>query len=343
MRHPSPVPEPTQDQHATGALPWALAWQEALYGPHGFYRHQAPSGHFATSAQGLPGAGRLLAEAVLALAHRHGCSRIVDVGAGRGELLGHLRNLAPDLHLTGVDVVERPAGLDVERWLVSPGGTGLPADLVDLQDTLVLAHEWLDVVPCPVVQRAADDDSEGLPRWREVDVTADGSEHPGAPLTGADLEWARAWLGPGVGRAEIGAPRDRALAALLDRVRSGLVVVVDYGHTAADRPRHGTLTGFRSGREVRPVPDGSCDLTAHVAFDALAQVARAQTQLTTQTALLRELLGDPGVPVPHHLATTEPGAYLDAVARRAALTALTAPDGLGDFHWLLAPLTDPPA
>ena len=33
----------------------------------------------------------LLAEALLTLAERHGCTQIVDVGAGRGELLGALR------------------------------------------------------------------------------------------------------------------------------------------------------------------------------------------------------------------------------------------------------------
>lgn len=341
--------DPTQDQDAAdddcadGARPWALAWQDALYGPRGFYRHQAPGDHFTTSVRGLPGGGELLAESVLALARRHGCPRIVDVGAGRGELLGRLRDLDPDLHLTGVDVVAAPDRLGADRWLVSPGGSALPDDLTDLVDTLVVAHEWLDVVPCPVVERDAQDPE----LWRSILVTDDGQERPGPWLHGPDLDWARRWLGPEVRRAEIGRPRDRAFADLLSRVRSGLVVVVDYGHTAADRPRQGTLTGFRAGREVEPVPDGSRDLTAHVAFDSLAQVTlnqdAGQCHLTTQGALLRELVGDPHDPVPHHLASTDPSAYLQAVARRAALTALTAPGGLGDFRWLRAPLRRPSA
>lgn len=352
-----------------GARPWEQAWQDALYGPRGFYRHHAPGDHFATSVQGLPGGGQILAEAVLALARRHGCGRVVDVGADRGELLGRLRDLDPDLHLTGVDVVPAPPGLGVDRWLVSPGGAALPDGLTGLEDTLVVAHEWLDVVPCPVVER----DAQDRERWRAVLVTRDGEERPGPALSGADLDWARRWLGPEVARAEIGRPRDHAFADLLSRVRSGLVVVVDYGHTAIDRPRHGTLTGFRSGREVPPVPDGSCDLTAHVAFDSLAQVTLTrepsqprltqepdstaadpgkptqprltqdpgQCHLTTQGALLRALVGDPSDPVPHHLASTDPSAYLQAVARRAALAALTAPGGLGDFRWLLAPRRPP--
>ena len=172
--------EPTQDQGAgdgaarsgaarggaphSGARPWEQAWQDALYGPRGFYRHHAPGDHFATSVQGLPGGGQILAEAVLALARRHGCGRVVDVGAGRGELLGRLRDLDPDLHLTGVDVVPAPPGFGVDRWLVSPGGAALPDGLTDLEDTLVVAHEWLDVVPCPVVERDAADPE----RWRSV-------------------------------------------------------------------------------------------------------------------------------------------------------------------------------
>ena len=354
MRHPSPVPDPTQDQRAPGGgmthegSPWEQAWHDALYGPQGFYRLQAPADHFATSAQGLPGGGEILAEVVLALARRHGCRRVVDVGAGRGELLGLLRRLAPELHLTGVDVVPRPAGLAVDRWLISPGGAALPDELTGLDDTLVLAHEWLDVIPCPVVER----DEREPTGWRAVLVTAEGAEHPGPPLSGPDLQWARRWLGPDVGRAEIGLPRDRAFSDLLSRVRSGLVVIVDYGHTAVDRPPDGTLTGFRGGRQVDPLPDGSCDLTALVAFDSLAQVMLTQdpgqprlTQgggqghLTTQGALLRELVGDPAAPVPHRLAATDPAAYLAAVARRAALTTLCAPGGLGDFRWLLAPRT----
>lgn len=321
-----------------GAQPWEAAWQHALYGPDGFYRHHAPADHFVTSAQGLPGAGRILAEAVLALARRYGCGRVVDVGAGRGELLAQLRPLAPDLHLTGVDVVPAPPSLQVDRWLVSPGGAHLPDALGDLHDTLVLAHEWLDVVPCPVVER-----EEGTAAgWRSVLVSANGEEHPGPAPTDPDLAWARRWLAPEVQRAEVGRSRDRAFADLLSRVRSGLVVVVDYGHTRDDRPRHGTLTGFRDGREVAPVPDGGCDLTAHVAFDALAQEAGA-CRLTRQGVVLPELVGDPADPVPHHLASSDPQAYLAAVTRRAALTALTAAGGLGDFHWLLAPRRAGPA
>ncbi|NEC19081.1 hypothetical protein G3I50_12545, partial [Streptomyces parvus] len=71
-------------------------------------------------------------------------------------------------------------------------------------------------------------------------------------------------------RAEIGRPRDAAWTGAVGCLTAGLAVAVDYAHGRGTRPPFGTLTGFRGGREVRPVPDGSRDLTAHVALDACA-------------------------------------------------------------------------
>ena len=70
----------------------------------------------------------------------------------------------------GVDVVDRPAGLPERvEWVRSPGGRHLP-DLGSPTGALVLAHEWLDVVPCPVAE--ADDDGV----LREVLVAPDGAD-----------------------------------------------------------------------------------------------------------------------------------------------------------------------
>lgn len=322
---------------SSARVPWRTAWQRALYGEGGFYRTGAPAEHFATSAQGVPGGGEVLAAAVLALARRHRCTRVVDVGAGRGELLAHLRRLDTGLRLVGVDVGAPPARLDVDDWLVSPGGPDLPDGLTDLRDTLVLAHEWLDVVPCAVVQR----DDTGV--WRVVTVASDGTEALGPPLDGEDLAWAARWLDDEVGRAEVGRTRDLALADLVSRVRAGVVVAVDYGHTAAGRPREGTLTAFRGGREVTPVPDGSCDLTAHVAVDSLVHhvgsVAGAGAPVVlTQRQALDDLCPTPPDPDRQGLARRDPTAYLAGLARRAALGALRAPGGLGDFSWVVVPV-----
>ena len=77
-------------------------------------------------------------------------------------------------------------------------------------------------------------------------------------------------------RAEIGRPRDDAWAdAVGARAAAGCALAVDYGHLRADRPPVGTLTGYRGGRQVPPVPDGRCDVTAHVAIDAVAAAGAA--------------------------------------------------------------------
>lgn len=313
---------------AASAMPWREAWRAALYGPHGFYRREeGPAGHFTTSTHGPLGV--VFAEGIAALADREGCTSVVDIGAGRGELLSALAAIRPDLALTGVDVVPRPADLP-ERigWLVSPGGAALPDALRDLRDTLVVAHEWLDVVPCTVTEVDADGD------LREVLVDEHGVESLGDPLTSADRAWADRWwpVDPGdVGaRVEVGRSRDDAWADLLTRVESGTVLAVDYGHTRGNRPRSGSLQAYAAGALTAPVPDGSCDLTAHVATDSLVGHERL-----TQ----REALADVGLVAtqpPVALASADPAAYLQALARAGAVGALRQRGALGDFHWVLS-------
>ncbi|MBA2695270.1 MAG: SAM-dependent methyltransferase [Ornithinimicrobium sp.] len=313
------------------ALPWDRAWQQALYGKTGFYRRpEGPGGHFATSAQGIPQGTEMLAQVVVGLARRHGLQHVVDVGAGRGELAAEVARQEPHLRVTAVDVVPRPGSLPAEvAWQVSPGGSALPAGLAGLTGSLVLAHEWLDVVPCPVVQR----DQHGV--WRVVAVGRSGNERLTHEPDEEQQHWLHRWSTDHVLRAEIGTPRDRAWTDLCSRVDQGLVVAVDYGHTAGGRPTEGTLTAYRQGRQVRPVPDGSCDLTAHVAVDSLA-AGTPGSRLRRQGDLLDDVLG-PADAVPHGLARTEPTAYLHRLAQQAARRVLSAPGGLGDFWWVQLP------
>ena len=136
-------------------VPWRRAWQRALYGPDGFYRRtEGPAGHFTTATHG--GTGRALARSLWAWADSYGLDGIVDVGAGRGELLQHLYAWEPGRQLSGLDVVPRPPDLpDGVGWVESPGGSGLPAGWRP-ERALVVAHEWLDVVPCTIAEVAPD-------------------------------------------------------------------------------------------------------------------------------------------------------------------------------------------
>jgi SAM-dependent MidA family methyltransferase len=195
---------------------------------------------------------------------------------------------------------------------------------------LLFANEWLDNVPVEV----AETDAGGVVRY--VLVRRDGTEELGDPVEGPDAEWLSRWwpaAGPG-SRAEIGRPRDEAWATAVASLDRGLAVAVDYAHVRDSRPLFGTLTGFRDGREVRAVPDGTRDLTAHVALDACALPG---AELTVQRDALHRL-GLSGRRPPLSLATSDAGAYVRALQAAGDAAELTARGGLGDFGWLLQPV-----
>lgn len=347
---------------------WRDAMEAALYGPAGFFVAGAgPAAHFRTSVHAsgvLATALSRLIEQVDAALGRPDRLDVVDVGAGRGELLHALaRALAADatgppaspeiatgtaaapstaapvplahrVRLTAVERAPRPddlpAGID---WVheVPTGVTGL-----------LVATEWLDNVPLDV----AVPDGDG---WRYLLVDpATGEESVGDPVDAADLAWLeRWWPAPAESRrAEIGRSRDEAWAAAVAKVARGLAVTVDYGHLREQRPVDGTLTGYRAGRQVPPVPDGSRDVTAHVAVDSVAtagrQVARCAYTLGSQRETLRALGADGGRP-PLSLASRDPAGYLRALAAASAVAELTDPAGLGGHWWLRQPVGVEPA
>ncbi|MEV7976183.1 SAM-dependent methyltransferase [Streptomyces sp. NPDC086519] len=318
---------------------WRAATEAALYGPGGFYRRpEGPAGHFRTSVH----ASRLFAEAVAELLcrldealGRPGTLDFVDMGAGRGELVsGVLAALPADVaarvRAYAVELADRPPGLpDRITWL-----TELPRTV----NGLIFANEWLDNVPVEV----AEVDTAGVARL--VLVRPDGTELLGERVSGADAQWLARWwplsTEPGL-RAEIGLPRDRAWASAVTSLQRGLAVAVDYAHTLATRPPFGTLTGFRDGRATAPVPDGTCDITAHVALDACTALDPAlrlpEASLCTQRDALRAL-GLIGARPPLTLASTHPAGYVRALAIAGEAAELIAPGGLGDFLWLLQPV-----
>ncbi|MDH6517409.1 SAM-dependent MidA family methyltransferase [Streptomyces sp. SAI-135] len=311
---------------------WRAATEAALYGPDGFYRRpEGPAGHFRTSVHASPLFAAAVARLLCRLDEELGRPArldFVDMAAGRGELAtGVLAALPAEVgartRVHAVEIAGRPAGLDHRiEWLSAP-----PENITGL----LFANEWLDNVPVEI----AETDASGLPR--RVLVRPDGRERLGEPVAGAEADWLRRWwpLPAEEGlRAEIGLPRDEAWAAAVATVGRGMAVAVDYAHTAAARPPFGTLTGFREGRESTPVPDGSCDLTTHVALDACALPGG---RLLTQRDALRAL-GIAGARPPLSLASTHPAEYVRALARAGEAAELTAAGGLGDFGWLLQPV-----
>ncbi|MFG3714814.1 SAM-dependent methyltransferase [Micromonospora sp. NPDC047730] len=406
---------------------WRDAMDRALYGPGGFFvAGSGPADHFRTSVHASPAFAaallRLVEQVDAALGHPAVLS-VVDVGAGRGELLRQLSSalgvageparsgrsglippragspatptppaaarpslspgpasagpapstpvpLASRVRLTAVEKAPRPADLpDGIDWLdeIPDGITGL-----------LVATEWLDNVPLDVAVHTTDG-------WRYLLVDpATGEETIGDPVEPADADWlARWWPAPeagadGIGptgsgfraarsaegssltarsgsgrpepptgvRAEIGRTRDNAWAEAVRHVDRGLALAVDYGHLRGGRPVDGTLTGYRGGRQVPPVPDGACDVTAHVAVDSVAsaggRVARCAYDLVSQREALRALGADGGRPV-LSLAASDPVGYVRALAAASAVAELTDPAGLGGHWWLRQPVGVDPA
>ena len=281
------------------ARPWKQAWQESLYGPGGFFLQSRPGDHFRTNV-----AVPLFAQAVRRLAERVDEALghpdpfdVVDVGAGRGELLLALGDVPSRWRLTGVDLAEADVPF---RWTSE----------IPLLTGLLIANEWLDDVPLDIVE-------EG----RLVLVSGDGVETLGGPVTSP---WADRWWPTG-GRVEVGRSRDLAWAHAVSRVERGVAVAIDYGHTLADR--RSTLTGYRHGRQVPPVPDGSRDLTAHVALDSCAAATGAL--LLTQREALSALGISTVLPSPSH------PSYPLLLERASQARELLDPDELGGFGWLV--------
>ena len=362
-------------------MTWRHAMAAALYGPGGFYaRGEPPARHFRTSVHVSPGYAAAVLELLREVDAGLGWPEridLVDVGAGRGELLEQVlaaaaepeapgpglpaqrdlagrglpgrdlagrdlagrglpgrdlsgrkqavRGLAGRIAACAVEVAPRPAGLDPRiGWERVP-----PATITGL----VIASEWLDNIPLDVVELAAT-----APAVVQVDP-ATGAERPHGQPGPADLAWIRDWwpLRACGERAEVGRTRCTAWAGVIRRIDRGVAVAADYGHLKAARPGCGTLTGYREGRAVPAVPDGSMDITAHVALDACAAAGKAagagDTVLTTQRAALRGLGLDAGRP-PLALAASDPEGYALALCRASQDAELVDAAALGGFGWL---------
>ena len=283
----------------TAPLPWSRAWRQAA---RDFWSDAQPGDHFRTAA------GPLLADRIADLVdevdERLGHPEdfvVIDMGCGDAELLALVRERCPHLadraRWIGVDV--RP----VTQAGVESVVTEVPA-LLDIAPVrgVVMAHEWLDEIPCDVVER----DGDGVDRLVLVD--ADGRELLGPSLAddsacadvGVDASAMKSWIErwwplsePG-DRAEIGLARDDAWRWMCGLVTSGAALATDYGHVGTDRrDRHrgGTLAGYRAGALVRPSPDGMVNLTAHVALDACAHAVQGTTITRQRDVLESPALG----------------------------------------------------
>ncbi|KIF76001.1 hypothetical protein QR77_23180, partial [Streptomyces sp. 150FB] len=128
-KHPGRKPGnsgPPAGGDGPGARGWRPAAEDALYGPGGFYVRPGgpgPAGHFCTSVGASPLFAAAVARLLVGTARALGTDEVamVDVGAGRGELLtGVLAAVPPGLRVRAyaVERAARPGGLDPRiEWL----------------------------------------------------------------------------------------------------------------------------------------------------------------------------------------------------------------------------------
>lgn len=309
---------------AATLAPWDAAWDSAN---RAFYETHVAENEFSTSIEYGHEVARALG-AIIEDNYRASTREfwVIDLGSGSGGLLEQLRTLLPsDINLMGIDLRRRPDELSPSiewRWKFLHDDEADITGFDGSVDGVVIAHEFLDDIPCPVVE--LDDDLE--PRLVLVDPST-GGEELGARLTDpaaarmidaqstSDLRaWLRAWwpaTRPGA-RREVGLTRDRLWSRARKIVRSGCVIAIDYAHDRTDRAAGvwdaGTLKGFAAGRPMRPIPDGSVNITAHVALDALSgPTGRVHAQ--------SEILG--------------------------GTTMASWPVGLGSYSWLIDPISHP--
>lgn len=285
-------------------LPWASAWKTANVC---FYDQHSAERQFRTSIE----SGTEIARALGRIITSHDAELeqedflVIDIGSGSGRLLEQLASLVPEhITLMGLDIRERPPGLD-PRILWRQGQiddstedfSGFDGHMVGV----VIAHEFLDDIPCTVVEL----DEDLVPHLILVDPV-DGAEYTGPPLddpaarcllgqaTDEQSAWLDSWWPPTrpMARREIGVDRARLWARLSRIVASGYAVAIDYAHGRTERSAGvwdaGTLRGFSAGRPRSAIPDGSVNITAHVALDALASrsaILRTQSEVLEGTSL----------------------------------------------------------
>jgi|LakMenEpi03Aug12_release.lakeMendotaPanAssembly.Ray.scaffolds.fasta_scaffold111861_2 SAM-dependent MidA family methyltransferase len=248
--------------------PFHTAWAETA----NFYLHHRPSAHFRTSSRSSSRIAQALATIVLEQWERlRGPDNftVTDVGADDGHLLDAIRAYVPAelraaMRWRAVDLI---AGACEVEWVVADVST---CDLPPAPGVL-FAQELLDDIPCTIVEN----DEEGRP-W-VVGIDADGVLTPLAPLDSRpDLKWLDTWWPDTTPFAmrEVGRNRDEVWRRMRASVTAGAAIAIDYGHMREERLcgrwAGGTVRGFRAGRVVRPIPNGRCNITAHVAMDSLA-------------------------------------------------------------------------
>jgi SAM-dependent MidA family methyltransferase len=292
-----------------GPLTAAAFIELALYHPeYGYYtragRRSGRGGDFYTSVDVGPLFGELLAVQI-AECFDHLKPQtpfdLVEAGASDGRLardiLDALERERPDLYGgTRVTLVERsPTGAKAQaasldrhaRRLRNGSGTAGRTDLPAGTSGVVYANELLDALPVHVVVMREDGLKEIFVAERD-DALVEIEAAPSTPALQAYLDRGGINLQPG-GRAEINLAAEDWIASAEGRIDRGFLLLIDYGHEAAElysgSHATGTLTTFSGHRAASRTSDwlldpGERDITSHVDLTA-ARMSAERAGFTT--------------------------------------------------------------
>jgi SAM-dependent MidA family methyltransferase len=338
---------------ARGPMPFARFMDLALYDPDGgYYRHADPrpgrDGDFVTAPELHPIFGATLAAAVddirFGLGDPHPFT-IREYGAGTGALavplLAELRQVAPeaDIRYEAVEVdPRRLEALDESLREARLEDALLPATDAPI-DGVVLANEVLDALPVHRVRRRGDELLELAVGVGATGAFAEVEIEPSTPALAARLAAEGIDLVDGQ-TAEINLAIDDWVATAAAGLRRGVLLLIDYGATAADlydpmRRRDGTFRAYvRQQVHADPYRHvGRQDLTAHVDVTAVERAAQAAGLTTLGITTQAEALMSLGIQERLQAIQADPATTFDGYALvRSALMRLLDPAAMGRFR-----------
>ena len=375
-REAAPGPLPTESDpvllaqvvaeiELSGPMTFARFMAIALYDPeHGYYRTAAErpgrAGDFLTAADLDPIFGAALGrqvEETWQRLDRPAAFTLLEYGPGSGSLaVAILAGLRADgSELAGLIAYE-PVEINAHRRadIVARLGPGVrlregPAEAAGRGgpgpgpiDGIVVANEFLDALP---VHRVEGRDGRLLERFVALEpATGRLIERAGEPSTPALAERLAAdgvSLAEGL-VAEVCLGVEPWLAEVSRRLARGLVLVIDYGHRAADlydpARTGGSLRAYVGQRaHADPfVAIGRQDLTAHVDLTALEAAAGRQSFDVLGEVSQAELLLGCGLEELVDRIRSDPATTLETwLATRSAVARLLDPAALGGFRAVL--------
>jgi SAM-dependent MidA family methyltransferase len=240
-----------------GPISFARFMELALYDPSfGYYRKDphpfGRGGDFYTAEQLQPVFGELMESFVTQVADgTYSDFSVCEVGSGLGDMSQALARW----NYRGCDFDDRP----------------LPSQM----HGLVLANEFFDALPVHLLRRREE-------AWCELRVAAANGrfEFISNPLLSPELaEYAKTYgqSVPAGGLLEVNLGADQWLRAIAGFLRSGYLLVIDYGYQVRELVRfpYGSLMSYRKHQAVEDVlaNPGQQDITSHVNLTALTDSA----------------------------------------------------------------------